>query len=513
MQRLSTGIVLTLAILLILTWGPAATADKVEDLEARVGQLEKQNAQLVQQLQELLGEMRQQKEVVSDVVEQQKEGVAEISDFIKNTNFGGDSRLRGVSLNSFWNFDTAGYDDDWEFYRFRNRLWLDTRPMEGLRFYFRASNEYRWGDDNKDGTLTPFTGNLDDAIGRKDIVVDNAYLEWINPLDIEPLTLKIGRQDLIYGEGFMILDGQDNVGSALIAFDGIKSSIQLGEETTLDLICMKIEDRAFNAADDEDLYGGYLTDTSVFEDHKLEAYVLHRNQNDVKDYLAGALSPKQHTTAIGGRVSGSFLDNALTYAIEGNYQFGEIEDATGFYFAGTDSYGEGNIDREAYGGYIWAKYTFLDNDWQPFIKLTGLFTSGDDPDTEDYEGFDTFYAEWPKFSEGMIYQLYDPFHPLKGGTDGDLGAWSNMIIARVDVGAKPTEDMGVTLSYQHLWADEETGLGDDTDRGDMVLGILTYNFNKNLSGHLLGEYFWPDDYYPHDADNAFFARYELMLKF
>ena len=155
--------------------------------------------------------------------------------------------------------------------------------------------------------------------------------EWSEPLDLEPLTLKIGRQDLIYGEGFMILDGQDNVGSMAIAFDGVKASLALGEKTTLDLLAMKIEEHTKQSADDEDLYGLYLTDTSLFEDHKLEGYVLHRNRNAVDDYFAsvggsGAIIPKQHTTAVGGRISGSFLDKKLDVngAFEYSFASGDV---------------------------------------------------------------------------------------------------------------------------------------------------------------------------------------------
>jgi hypothetical protein len=368
--------------------------------------------------------------------------------------------------------------------------------------------------------------DFDSLIGNKELFIDNAFVQWSEPLGIEPLTLKIGRQDLIYGEGFLILDGQDNVGSMAIAFDGVKASWALGDMTNLDLFAMKIEEGEKNWADDEDLYGVYLTDNSLFEEHKLEAYVLHRNRNtrdsstvSYATYAGGAINPRLHTTAVGGRISGSFIDGYLSYAAEGAYQFGEIEDPAGAFFDYTDSFGEDEVDRRAYGGYAWGKYTFLDWDWVPYLKLGGVFTSGDDPDSEDYEGFDTFYAEWPKYSEGMIYKLYDPFYALKGKTDPDLGAWTNMIIAQAEIGFKPVEKAGISLQYMHLWADEDTtdevfpDENLDDDRGDMLIGKITYQFNEYLGCHLLGEYLWPDDYYPDDADEAFFTRWELYLRF
>jgi len=525
MQRTWVVWIVGLGAALSLALGsPDAAADRVSDLEQRVLQLEQQNLELQTQIKALLGEVRQQQEVVEEVQETQKT-VAPKQGPLANAKFGGDLRLRGVMMDNMWNFEYQDtlYDDSWEWYRMRTRLWMDSRLSDELRFYFRVANEYKWGLDRKANTLL-IDPDFDSLIGNKEIFIDNAFVEWYQPFDIEQLTLKIGRQDLIYGEGFLILDGQDNVGSMAIAFDGAKASWALGDRTNLDLFAMKIQENEKNFADDEDLYGAYLTDTSLFEDHKVEAYVLHRNQNNVDDYYAAitpagsamrgtVLDPKQHTTALGARLSGAFFDGSLTYAAEGTYQFGEIDDATGFFFAGTDSFGEDSVDRKAFGGYAWGKYTFVDHDWKPYVKLGGVYTSGDDPDSSDYEGFDSFYAEWPKYSEGMIYQLYDPFSPLKAGTDPDLGAWANMMIAQAEVGCNPVEDMGLSLTYMHLWADEDNGLGDGDDRGDMVKGMVTYNFNEYLSGHLLGEYFWPDDYYPDDADDAFFARWELMLHF
>jgi len=517
-QRWTWGIVVGV-VAILLSGGPQAVADNVSDLEQRVLDLEKQNNELKGMVQDLLTEVRQQKTDVEEVKEVQTQTLKQKAEGLlgSNTKVGGDWRLRGVMFDNNWNYDDDA-DDSWEFYRMRTRLWLDTQLMDNLRFYFRLANEYKWGIDSKANALL-LDPDFDALIGNKELFLDNAFMEWSEPLDIQNLTLKIGRQDLIYGEGFLILDGQSNVGSLAIGFDGVKATWDITEDAKLDLFAMKIEEKRKEKADDEDLYGAYLTLNNVFENHKLETYVLHRNKNGVDDYGLTTpfpdgvlIDPVQHTTALGARMSGAFLDDkSLTYAAEGVFQFGELEDVNGFYFP-AGSAGQ-DIDREAYGGYLWGKYTFVDSDWKPYVKLQGVYLSGDDPGSDDYEGFDGFYGEWPQYSEGYIYQLYDPFAPVKGGVDGDLGSWTNLMIARAEVGAKPTEQASVLLAYQHLWADEETGLGDGDERGDMVIGILTYNFNKYLSGHLLGEYFWPDDYYPDGADDSFFTRWQLMLQF
>jgi len=179
------------------------------------------------------------------------------------------------------------------------------------------------------------------------------------------------------------------------------------------------------------------------------------------------------------------------------------------------------VERRAWAAYGCAKYTFTDLAWKPYVKPGYVYLSGDDPTTKKYEGWDSFYAEWPKWSEGLIYQLYDPFVPLKmtgaGPTDRDLGSWTNMKIAQIEVGAKPTDKLGLSLSYQYLWAAESNGLINPhaDNRGGLITGIATYQFNKYLAGHLRGEWFMPGDFYdPKGAspDDGWFARYELMRK-
>ncbi|HEY5137764.1 MAG TPA: hypothetical protein VIJ25_00380, partial [Methylococcales bacterium] len=51
-------------------------------------------------------------------------------------------------------------------------------------------------------------------------------------------------------------------------------------------------------------------------------------------------------------------------------------------------------------------------------------------------------------------------------------------------------------------------------RGQLVTSVLSYKFNKNVSGHLQGELFFPGNYYSDNRnDIATFLRYQLVLTF
>ncbi len=537
------------ALLIVALTCPQASADRVDDLEKLVKELAEQNKALSKQVDGLQTEVRELRGGTSapavqtqlDSLKEEVQGLREAAPAADpdapKYSFGGDWRLRGVSMDNMWNFDLPGglnYDDSWEWFRMRSRAWFKAELNDGLSGYFRGANEYKWGIDDKGNTLA-MDPDFDSLLGNKEWFVDAAYMDWNAPFGADWLSLRLGRQDLIYGEGFLILDGQSNVGSMAIGFDAAKAVVTFADESTIDFIYSKIYEGDKQFSDDEDFYAIYGKTDRLAPVH-LEPYLLYRNRNEADDYtLPGNawpsppltadhfIDPELDTWLIGGRATTKLMDGNLMLVAEGGYQWGEIEDPMGLVFTGTDSLGENSIDRDAWAAYGYGRYTFNQVQTKPYLKAGYYLMSGDDPDTEEYEGWDSFYAEWPQWSEGLIYQLYDPFVPLKvtanGPTDRDLGSWTNMRIAQVEAGFSPMERLNVSGSYAYLWADEENSLinPDEDERGQLLIGLVTYQLNKYLSGHLLGEYFMPGDYYdPAGAgspDDAFFMRYQMMLKF
>jgi hypothetical protein len=51
----------------------------------------------------------------------------------------------------------------------------------------------------------------------------------------------------------------------------------------------------------------------------------------------------------------------------------------------------------------------------------------------------------------------------------------------------------------------------DTFRGHLLAAWVRTKWDKHVSGHLVAEYFWPDDYYvAPKGDEAYFIRAELL---
>jgi hypothetical protein len=85
---------------------------------------------------------------------------------------------------------------------------------------------------------------------------------------------------------------------------------------------------------------------------------------------------------------------------------------------------------------------------------------GDDPHTGVYEGWDDFYGEWPKYSELLIYAMYDGTTRLAGrcwGQPDEVGAWTNLQAAWIEGKASPVPNLRVTARGTWLGAVERTG--------------------------------------------------------
>ncbi len=418
---------------------------------------------------------------------------------------GGDFRVQGLATRNVTDLEDDIYMpedvdmDSSEFLRHRTRLWVDVDLWDDVKAYVRLAAEPTWGKPDKPDDRV----NIDNLI-----VIDNSYIQLSELFDT-PISLRLGRQDLAYGEGFLVKEGTPADESRTFYFDAIRITIDLGENTTADIFAAKISENwkqdvsSGVSRDDEDLYGVYLTNRSL-EDHHIELYGLHREQEVTWWYL-DFFKPTQNTTAIGARLSGKLIES-LSYGAEYTQQFGKYnEDGT------APAWVEEDADRDAWGWYGHASYQ-PDLAWKPLIKLGCYMTSGDDQGTSGtYEQWDSFYSEWPKYSELYFYTNSDLFSYPNINTEE--GTWGNMLIFKGKVSLEPVEDLTITSRTCIFRANEENGPGDGKNRGINPQLLIEYKLTDNVFTHLLGEYFLPGDYYAEESDNAYFIRSQLYARF
>jgi hypothetical protein len=515
--------IMMLMIVFSMLMGPQIVrAAENADLENRIQQLEQQLGELKTMLEE-----QKKAEAEKPAPPAEEKPVTKLIGPGGTLRVGGDIRWRGLYFDNLWDFNSRNDGDQRKVFRFRPRVFFDWNPNESMEAYVRFTKEWFYGQDEE-------AAGYD--VEAKDAMFDNAWAEWKNMWDTG-LTLRVGRQDLVYGEGFILLDGTPWDGSQTISFDAAKLTYT-HDWGTSDLIYSKLVEGDFQNVDDEDLYGLY--NKLKWNDVALEPYLLFRNKNmkaldgvklaRINNLFAGGTpityidsfdpSPAEETLLLGMRTSYGFEVSdgvKLTLTAEGGKEWGQVNfssmDALPPALQFSRRAGSGKVDRDAWGGLAHAVLAFNDVAWKPSVKGGIYYMSGDDPTTEDYEGWDDFYAQWPKYSELYVYTLYDGFKSRSGGNDPDVGVWSNMYIPEAMITVKPTDRLTQSLRYLFYGAEEGVGPGGGKDRGHNLQWLTEYVFTKNLTGHFLFEWFEPGNFYADDADDAFFTRFQLMYTF
>jgi hypothetical protein len=430
--------------------------------------------------------------------------------------WGGDIRIRQVHFDDIPIVaDPPGVTRRGEnhFFRFRTRLWGQWDPMENVTVKGRVVNEFReWIDPDMD--MTPDVSSYDFP---DELVVDNLYLEMRNLMD-NRLDIRVGRQDMIYGTGKVILEGTPKDGSRTIYFDAAKLTWKGIANTTVDVFGIynesenKLGINDFDGQPDKRDVTGY---TGAFNDNTesgggvyvksqcprtampLEAYYIYKDESAwtaVDPDLGNVPVPGREIHTLGGRLLPK-LSDTVNAALEVAYQTGE-----------TDS----NRDTEGWMADGVVNMTLPGETMKPVLSAGLYYLSGDDPNTLDEdEGWNPLWARWPQYSELYVY-AYDA---------ESAGRWSNLMMPHLDLSMALNKNVRAKAMVALMEANEDDGPGPGKTRG--ILGTVRVDFNlaekllsehDKLMGHVTVEVLDPDDYYLVD-DMAHFARWELTYAF
>jgi len=377
--------------------------------------------------------------------------------------------------------------DEFSFTRHRTSLGAVWTPGTNLELGIKLTNEFRY-------YLNPKHRNFN----MHEIVFDQLYVKWKN-VGNSPLTLTLGRQNIILGEGFVVLEGHPLDGSRTIYFNAIRADYQFSKQhklttffsyqPTTDDILPVINDRDQGLID-KPTYGFGMYYTGKLNRTGLEAYYIYKKEDsDFHPTLDANIS------TIGARVNQPLMSQ-LSLTAEFAYQFGTYEDD----------------DMAAYGGYFHLDYLFKKS--VPLLKkltLGGILLSGDNANTDKYEGWDPVFSRWPKWSESYIYTLI---------RENGVAYWSNLNSVYLSLLMDLTKGVDLNLTYHRLGANRESGLlgsafisTDGKSRGDLIIGKMNIRINKYTTAHFIWEHFKPGDYYVEGADSCNWLRFEVMFKF
>lgn len=406
----------------------------------------------------------------------------------------------------------AGNTNYWQYSRNRTRLGAKFNITEDIDINTRLVWEW-WAFDKPGDSTADF----------REAIYDHMNVTVRNVFD-EPLTMVVGRQDIILGQGWLVLDGTPTDGSRTIFFDAVRATYAVSDETKVDLVYIHNyddsnqwlhpfghEDERSSLTNGVDERGAilYVTDKS-FEDAQVEYYYIYKEdkRSDHSKHTNGiGVDAEIHTV---GAAYSHVLDENWSYRVEGAKQFGNKENSMGK-----------NAELKGWGTNNRIKYA-VNDDKNTVFHLDYEFLSGDKStsDTSD-EGFDPLWGEWPQYNRGGDLPAY-----VWTG-EGSVGEVKNM--HRVGVGHKfsPMDKVTMETMYNYFWADENNmpttqpaGNGiptyseDGNSRGQMITEYIKYKCCDQLSAHILVDYFIPGSYYAGNSrDNAVFARLNIEYVF
>jgi hypothetical protein len=420
-----------------------------------------------------------------------------------------DLRLRHVSAR---NMDTL--DDEtnnrrgnkWIYQRYRMRWGQKLKLNPDIDFNSRLIWEMRtWNEPKRKPQSTDFD----------EILFDRFNFTMRNMFDA-PLTGVFGRQDIILGKGWLVLDGTPLDGSRTIFMDAARLTYDMEEcDTKVDMIYIDqgaTSDRWLKPINDrdrhfteQDEYGAivYVTNKSL-TDTQVEGYFMYKNDNPVNssadDFPNAVWSRDAEIFTLGGAVQGD-IDKAWDYRVEGAFQTGD----------------RNGRDLRAFGSKADLRYKFCDPK-QNSLHVVYEFLSGDDPSTTNRdEQFDPLWGEWPQWSELYVYTY---------SRETMIGETTNLHRLGFGHSFKPAPKWQLLTDYNLLWADENTRRGaapaadgfafsdNGKFRGQLLTMWLKYSCCKQVNAHFLTEYLIPGNYYQHGTrDHAFFIRFNVEYVF
>ena len=392
-------------------------------------------------------------------------------------------RFRFEAWDNTVSFDDAAADAT-AYTRNRTTLGLDWKAARNVEVLGKVTNEFR-----------VYLAPKDRAFTWHEAFVDNLRIKWTVPGRV-PLTLTAGRQDINFGEGFVIADGTPGDGSRSYYFNALRLDADLGrghrltafahatEATDRYLPVINPRPQALAEQPERALalyYAGRFGRTAV------EAYAVRKTTEANEAWPAAG-----RTDTFGARAVVP-AGKRLALTAEGAVQSGAL----------------GEAGRSAHGA-----IAHLDCDLAGTLPLLGsaavggILLSGDDPATAAMEGWDPIFSRWPKWSESYVYAFTRESRP---------SYWSNLtaLYATLAFDFGPRSDGHVMV--QRMGADEaqlgEFPGGTGLARGTLVRGRLNYKISRFLTGRFVWERFAPGSFYFDGASRYDWIQLEMIFRY
>jgi len=418
---------------------------------------------------------------------------------------GAEFRLRWEDWDNNRDFNgtsTAAPSDSQVNWRFRGRGWAKWNPTPNLEIMAGIATEPR--------KIT----RPDVSKDYREVFFDTLYMDYkFNP----DWSVKIGRQNLMLGEGFIVFEGSPREGSRSLYLNAIDITRKFGH-SKVEFLAISNPKRekylpVLNEAPypppnliewDEQALGLYYTNQE-WKDTTLEGYYfLKTEKNDYRPTGSAGWQPDRTIHTLGSRaVKG--LGSGWSLNGEFAYQWGRQDGYSVSSYTMAERW-EG-CDIGAWGGYAKVKKSF-DPAWKPSVSFGYIGLSGDDPNTSTDENWDPLFSRWPKWSELFVVTQINE----KG-----VSYWTNTSLWELEFKCSPASFLDLRGTYYKMSAYEapfapSATFGTGKSRGDLWEVRADYRIGPSVKGHLVYEHLDPGNFYA-QQDAAFFLRFEIGYTF
>ena len=442
----------------------------------------------------------------------------------KECSIGADVRVRLTHIDrNVWDPNAHGAGSGWEtgpaweYMRVRERVWGCFELNEKTKLQLRLVN--RWhAHSSKPGDNSNHDGVVANGPGPgwtfpDELIVDNLFLDLANVADSD-WSLRLGRQDIMFGNGMVLLEGTPLDGGRTIYFDGIVAKYASeADSLALFLVHNKYKDGAVLAGDENRaLHFGDTTAAGAYWTHNFDQalntdlYYIYADLDDDHEVIGPSASKwrdfNREVHYLGARVFGSPHDQ-VDYSVEVCKQYGrapEIETSSGG--GSTSTMWEG-FGADLSGLMVDARLTLkapAETAMDPKLMLQYTFLSGDDPDSQtENEGWQPVFSAWPKWRDELF--AYGVFPALQ---------WTNLSQFRTAIALAITEDITFSTAWAYVNSDEPSDAG--RQYGNLFTAFLDYKITDAWVVKLEASEFRPGNWFM-DGTSCEWLRLETVYRF
>ena len=425
---------------------------------------------------------------------------------------------------SSYNLDSNGKEHDdgtessrWETFLLSTvEVQVDAELTDNVSGVIRLVNQRVWGNNYyaydhdtivKDYNGREFERSRSGSDNSYAIEVDLAYIE-LKEFLYSPLTLRIGRQDLWFGRGFIVganfQDPNDSIYpreyTAIKSFDAIRATLDY-DPWTIDAVYAKIAENALRSDDDGNLMGvnvGY-----VFDKYNAEAevyYWFYKSKNSGSavgtswSSSDGVVNNDIHT--IGFRGSFDPIED-WTVALEAATQYGA--------YIGADNQRDKRY-RFAYAVDAMVECRAFQKKfkWRPVLALEYILYSGEKNDGEADKDTTGNFGGWHPMFRGKGDTFIREYQGLFYSTSQDSSpAYTNQHQVLLKGTVEPMDSLKVDVTYANFWqAHKYSSKNKGSYIGSEFDFLATWDYTEDVSFSLVTSWFFPGNHFGDSQDDV-----------